>query len=387
MGSERNYPDHIRPATALCVTGGDNDRVSGLGKAHLLNAFRGKLDFCLVTGLTGVQNRCELARVAGRHGGIYITHMREESQGLIDSVAETIRIAEEGGLPAQITHHKAMGVKMWGRSDETLAMVNAANARGVDISIDQYPYSASSTGLTVLFPAWSMAGDEKERKARFQDPETRATIVAGIVDNLKFDRGGNDPSRVSIAECSWDTTLNGRNLAEILAQRGMEVTIENAAELVLIMEESGGCSAVYHAMSEEDVIRIMQHPKTMIASDGGIFMPGDNVPHPRNYGSFARVLGVYVREKGALSFPVAIHKMTRMPADRIGLQDRGRIEVGAVADIAVLDPDRVIDRATFEKPHQFSEGVQHVFVNGQAVLLNGEMTGERPGMVLRSKNN
>ena len=328
-----------------------------------------------------------LARVAGRHGGIYITHMREESQGLIDSVAETIRIAEEGGLPAQITHHKAMGVKMWGRSDETLAMVNAANARGVDISIDQYPYSASSTGLTVLFPAWSMAGDEKERKARFQDPETRATIVAGIVDNLKFDRGGNDPSRVSIAECSWDTTLNGRNLAEILAQRGMEVTIENAAELVLIMEESGGCSAVYHAMSEEDVIRIMQHPKTMIASDGGIFMPGDNVPHPRNYGSFARVLGVYVREKGVLSFSVAIHKMTRMPADRIGLQDRGRIEVGAVADIAVLDPDRVIDRATFEKPHQFSEGVQHVFVNGQAVLLNGEMTGERPGRVLRSKNN
>ncbi|MFC1795806.1 amidohydrolase family protein [Pseudomonadota bacterium] len=227
-----------------------------------------------------------LARVAGLNGGIYITHMREEGLGLIESVAETIRIGEKAGLPAQITHHKAMGMKMWGKSSEMLEMVNAANARGLDITLDQYPYSASS--------------------------------------------------------------------------------------------------AVNHGMSEEDVVRIMQYPKTMIASDGGIFMPGDNVPHPRNYGSFARVLGVYVREKGVLSFPVAVHKMSRMPADRIGLQDRGRIEVGAIADITVLDPNRVIDRATYQNPHQFSEGVQHVFVNGQAVLLDGKMTGERPGRVLRS---
>jgi N-acyl-D-aspartate/D-glutamate deacylase len=227
-----------------------------------------------------------LARVAALNGGIYITRMREGGPGLIDSVAESIRIAEEGHLPAQITHHEAMGMKMWGKSSETLDMVNAANARGLDVSIDQYPYSASS------------ADD--------------------------------------------------------------------------------------HAMSEEDLIRIMQHPKTMIASDGGIYMPGDNVPHPGNYGSFARVLGVYVREKGVLSFPMAIHKMTRMPADRIRLHDRGRIEVGAVADIAVLDPEKVIDRATFKNPHQFSEGVHHVFVNGQAVLLNSEMTGKRAGQVLRS---
>ncbi len=151
------------------------------------------------------------------------------------------------------------------------------------------------------------------------------------------------------------------------------------------LQELGGCLAVFHAMSEQDVVRIMQHPKTMIASDGGIFMPNEDVPHPRNYGSFARVLGVYVREKRVLTFSQAIHKMTRMPADRIGLQDRGRIEIGAMADIAVLDPGTVIDMATFKNPHQFAKGVQHVFVNGQAVLLYGQMTGARPGRLLKSQ--
>jgi len=325
----------------------------------------------------------ELARVAGRYGGIYITHMREEGQGLIESVAETIRIGEEGGLPAQITHHKAMGAKMWGKSTETLALVDAANQRGLDVTSDQYPYTASSTGLRVLFPAWSMAGNKEERMARFSDPEQRALILEGIRDNLQFDRGGNDPSRVAIAECRWDPTLNGKNLSDILHERGRAIDMENAAALVLEMEESGGCSAVYHAMSDEDVVRIMQHPKTMVASDGGIFMPGDNVPHPRNYGSFARVLGVYVRERNVISFSEAVHKMSRMPADRLRLNKRGRIEPGAFADVTVLDPDEVSDRATFKNPHQFAIGVRHVFVNGQVVLLDGVMTGDRPGRVLK----
>jgi N-acyl-D-amino-acid deacylase len=326
----------------------------------------------------------ELAIVAGRHGGIYITHMREEGSGLVESVSETIRIGEEGGLPAQITHHKAMGKRAWGKSVETLAMVDAANARGLDISSDQYPYAASSTGIDVLFPAWSLAGDKETRLARLQDPDTRATIKTGIIDNIVNDRGGNDPSRVAIANCSWDTSLNGMNLAEVLQARGHEVTIGNAAELAMELEENGGCSAVYHAMSEQDVVRIMQHEKTMIASDGGIHMPAQDRPHPRNYGSFSRVLGLYVREQGVLGFSEAIYKMSRMPADRIGLSDRGRIEEGAMADIAVLDPETVIDRATFKNPHQLSVGTVHVFVNGVPVLIDGEMTGARPGRVLKN---
>jgi dihydroorotase/N-acyl-D-amino-acid deacylase len=311
--------------------------------------------------------------------------MREEGLGLIASVEETIRIGEEGGLPVQITHHKAMGARMWGKSAETLAMVEAANLQGVDVSSDQYPYAASSTGVSVLFPAWSLADSRDVLLARLADPKTRARVKKGVIQNIRYDRGGNDPARVAIASCDWDPSLNGYNLAEVLQARGLEPNIENAAELVLELEEKGGCMAVYHAMSDEDVVRIMQHPRTMVASDGGIHMPAADRPHPRNYGSFARVLGRYVREQNVLSFEAAIYKMTRMPADRIGLSDRGRIEPGAIADISVLDPGRVIDRATFKDPHQFSEGVEHVFINGQAALLNGEMTGARPGRILRHR--
>jgi len=325
-----------------------------------------------------------LARVAGVHGGIYITHMRDEALGLLDSVAETIRIAEEASLPAQITHHKALGVRMWGRSADSLALVDAANARGLDISSDQYPYAASSTGIRVLFPAWSLEGDRQARLERLRDPATRARVKQGLEQSLALDRGGNDLARVAIADCRWDRSFNGRTLAQILEGQGREPTLANAAELLMELEEGGSCTAVYHAMHEDDVVRIMQHPGTMVASDGGIFRPGEDVPHPRNYGSFARVLGVYVRERGVLSLPVAIHKMSRMPADRIGLSDRGRIEVGARADLAVFDPEQIIDRATFENPHQYAVGMRHVFVNGVAVLRDGAMTGMRPGMALRS---
>ena len=328
----------------------------------------------------------ELARVAGQHGGIYITHMREEGLGLIDSVKETITIGEQAGLPVQITHHKAMGVGMWGASVKSLALVDAANARGVDVSSDQYPYAASSTGISVLFPAWSLAGDKQEQLARFSDPETRAKVKQGIVYNLVNDRGGDDPSRVAIADCKWDPTLNGKDFAEILRERNLAVNMENAAELALEIQQKGGCSGVFHAMSEEDVQRIMQHPRTMIASDGGIFVPGEGVPHPRNYGSFARVLALYVRERQVISLAEAIHKMTRMPADRIGLAGRGRLEPGAYADIAVMDLEQVQDHATFENPHLYASGVHHVFVNGVAVLLDARMTGQRPGRSLRSQH-
>jgi len=327
----------------------------------------------------------ELARIAGEYNGIYISHMREEGLDLIRSVKETIRIGEEGGLPAQITHHKAMGPEMWGASTESLALVDAANARGVDVSSDQYPYAASSTGISVLFPAWSLAGGKKEQLARFADPEIRARIKEGIVYNLIHDRGGNDPSRIAIANCDWDTSLNGKDFAEILKQRELPVNMDAAADLALEIQTNGGCSGVFHAMSEEDVDRIMQHPRTMIASDGGIFVAGEGVPHPRNYGSFARVLAYYVRDREIITAGQAIYKMSKFPAERIGLDDRGRIEVGAIADIAVMDLERVQDHATFDQPHQLSSGVLHVIVNGVLVLEDSQMTNKRPGRSLRSQ--
>jgi dihydroorotase/N-acyl-D-amino-acid deacylase len=326
----------------------------------------------------------ELAKAVKPYGGIYISHMRNEALDLMDSVEETIRIGEEAGIPAQLTHHKAMGEPMWGKSAESLALVDAAIERGLDVSIDQYPYPASSTGLPAVFPRWSLDGGNAALKERLDDPAQRAKVKEGIVFALINERGGNDPARVVLADCNWDPSLNGLNLGEVLRQREIEVTVENAAELIMDLQYAGGCQCVYHAMSMDDVDRIMQHPKTMIASDGGIEAPSDRRPHPRNYGTFAKVLGEFVRERHVLPLQTAIYKMTRLPADRIDLDDRGRIEVGAIADIAVFDPDEIIDKATFEDPHQYAEGVYHVFVNGEAVLLDKEMTGARPGRVLRS---
>ena len=326
-----------------------------------------------------------LARVVADYGGIYITHMRNEAGGVFDSIAETIRIGEEGGLPVQITHHKVIGGAMWGRSVDTLALVDAATARGIDISIDQYPYTASSTDLTAVFPRWSLSGDAAARRARMDAPGERTRMRQAIMELLANERGGDDPPTDTVlADCSWDPDLNGLNLAQVLERRSRTVTLGNAAELVMELQYAGGCSVVYHTMSEDDVERIMLYPGTMVASDGGIMIPGEGVPHPRNYGAFARVLGEYARERGVLPLHTAIHKMTRLPAERIGLADRGRLAVGAVADIVAFDADAVVDRATFADPHRYAEGVHHVFVAGWAVLLDGRMTGERPGRVLRS---
>lgn len=327
----------------------------------------------------------ELARVAGYFGGIYISHMREEGLELLDAVRETIRIGEEGGLPTQLTHHKVVGAPMWGSSEKSLALVDEARARGVDVTIDQYPYTASSTSLSILFPAWSLEGGEEERLARLEDPDTRRRILEAVRHNLEVDRGGGDAKNVVVSNCSWDPSLNGKSLADILREQGRPGNLDEAAELALELQEKGGFSGVFHAMSEDDVQYIMKHPHTMIASDGGIVAPGEGVPHPRNYGTFARVLGHYSRDLGLLPFEEAIRKMSSLPAERLGLSDRGVIEVGSIADVAVLDRSAIADTAAFGDPHHYAKGARHVLVNGVAVLLDGEMTGARPGTTLRNR--
>ena len=326
----------------------------------------------------------ELARVAGQHGGIYISHMRNENLEVLDSVAELIRIAEEGGLPGQITHAKVMSTAMQGRSVDLLTLVDAAVARGVDITLDQYPYAAGSTGLTVQFPRWSRDGGNAKLAERLAEPELRARIHDELVYQLTEVRGRNDPANVQLAYCNFDHSLDGMNLSQVLEQRGRNVSITNAADLIIELQEAGGCQAIYHAMHPDDVAVIMRHPRTMIAADGGIEAPGNGHPHPRNYGTHARVLGRYVRELGVLPLHTAINKMTGMPAARIGLNDRGSIAAGMMADVVVFDPASVVDRATFTQPHQYAEGMHHVFVAGKAVLLEKQMTGARPGRVLRS---
>jgi dihydroorotase/N-acyl-D-amino-acid deacylase len=262
-------------------------------------------------------------------------------------------------------------------------MVDQARARGVDATIDQYPYTASATSIgAALLPAWAQEGGREATLKRLKDPATRAKIKAESVAIIRDERGGGDPKNVSVSACQFDPKLAGQNLGQITQGRGQAVTIENAAETALWIVEQGGCGGIFHAIGEEDLQRILVHPATMIASDGEVAVFGRNVPHPRSYGTFVRVLGLYVREKKLLPLEVAVQKMSALPAQRIGFGDRGVLRTGLKADIAIFDPDTVRDTATFEKPHSYAEGVMAVIVNGQVVFEDGKMTAARPGRVL-----
>lgn len=344
----------------------------------------------LSTGLRyvpGIYSRTEevvaLAKVAARYGGIYASHMRDEGEGSIESVTELIRIAREAGIPAQITHHKLMGQPQWGQSERTLALVDAARAGGLDITIDQYPYDATSTGTAVLFPSWALAGGQDSLRARLADRATRARIVEGIKATILEERGGGDLARIRLARVAFQPEWNGLTFADIARERDEQPTLDFAAELAIEIQTQGGASGVWHVVDEADVRRIMRHPSTMIGSDGGFGVPGHGHPHPRNYGAFARVLARYVRAEGVLTLEEAVRKMTSLAAARFMQPQRGRIAEGAFADLVVFDPATVQDHATYEDPHRFATGVDHVMVNGRLVLEDGSLTGDRPGRVLR----
>ena len=327
----------------------------------------------------------DLASVAGEFGGIHQSHMRDEAGKVLDSVRDTIAIGERGRLPTQVTHHKIIGKANWGRSVDTLRLIDDARARGVDVTIDQYPYTASSTSIQGgLLPPWVQEGGRQKMLDRLKDESSLRRALTAITSAIENDRGGGDPANVVLAACPFDPSLAGKNLSQVLRQRGRPATPDQAADLVIEIVQKGGCSAVYHAISEDDLVRIMKHPATMIASDAAPGMPefGKDVPHPRAYGTFARVLGVYVREKKVLSLEDAVRKMSSFPARRMGLPDRGIVRTGMKADIVVFDPATIVDKATFERPHQYAEGISSVIVNGVATLEAGKITGQRAGRAL-----
>ena len=325
----------------------------------------------------------ELARAAGRLGGIHESHQRDEAAKLLDSVRETIAIGEKGGLPTHISHAKVVGVPNWGRSVDMLRLVDQARTRGVDVTIDQYPYVASSTSIAAaLIPAWVLEGGREATLARLKESGPREKAKAGIVAMIRDERGGGDPKNVQFASCSFDPSLAGKTLADLTIARGKPPTIRNAAEVTMWIVEQGSCQGIFTAMSERDLVRILRHPATMVASDGSVPVFGEANPHPRSYGTFARVLGLYVRDRKALTLEEAVRKMSAFPAARLGLADRGVLRPGLKADIAVFDAATVRDTATFDKPHQYAEGFSVVIVNGQVVFADGEMTSARPGQVL-----
>ena len=349
--------------------------------------------FGLSTGLFYVpgsyaplQEVIDLAAVAGEFGGFHQSHMRDEAGKVMDSVRDTIAIGEQGHLPTQVTHHKIIGKAYWGRSVDTLRLIDEARARGVDATIDQYPYTASSTSIQGgLLPPWVQEGGREKMLERLRDESSLRRTLNTIASSIENERGGGDPANIVLAACPYDPSLAGKSLAQVLRDRKRPATPDQAADLVIEIVQKGGCSAVYHAISEDDLVRIMKHPATMIASDAAPGIPtfGKDVPHPRAYGTFARVLGVYVREKHVLTLEDAVRKMTSFPAQRMGLEDRGLLRPSLKADVVVFNPATIIDKATFEKPHQYAEGVSTVIVNGRVTLSDGRGTGERAGRALR----
>jgi N-acyl-D-amino-acid deacylase len=327
-----------------------------------------------------------LAEVAREHGGLYASHIRNEAAKLLEAVGEAIEIGQRAGVPVQVAHHKASGRRNWGKVEESLALMESARAEGVDVACDQYPYVASSTGLTSVLPQWAHEGGRAALTRRLSDPETRARIRAEVLKS-RPDYGtleeGHGWHNVLIARCRADRSLEGRRLGEVAAERGVD-PFELTFDVLVASDGNVGC--VFFSMCEPDVRMVMRWPHTMIGSDASSVAPygqlGEGKPHPRAYGTFTRVLGRYVREQGVLTWEQAIHKMTGQPAGRLGLRQRGTLAAGQWADVVVFDPATIQDEATFAEPHQYASGIEHVFVNGVPVISGGDHTGAFPGRVL-----
>lgn len=318
----------------------------------------------------------ELAKVVAKHRGVYCSHIRGEGDTLLDAVKEACEIGRDAGTPVEIAHFKASGQRNWGRTRESLALVAEYREKGVDVTFDQYPYIASSTGLTALLPHWAHEGGAEKILEHLKDPDTR--------ERMKNERRlGYPPENILITKAKNNPQYTGKNLKEIGEMMGKPPM--DAMFDLLIMEDTQVPSVMF-GLSEEDVRRVMQSPHGMVGSDGSAISPegiwADMKPHPRNYGTFPRVLGHYVRE-GVISLQEALRKMTSAPAQKMGLKDRGALREGYKADVTVFDPATVKDEATFTDPQRYASGILHVLVNGVPVIENGEYTGALPGKPLR----
>jgi N-acyl-D-amino-acid deacylase len=330
----------------------------------------------------------ELCKVAGRYQGKYITHMRSEGRRLLEGIDEVIRISREAKIPAEIYHFKAAGRDNWSKMDAAIARVEAARKEGLAITADVYCYTAGCTGLDACIPPWAQDGGEVAMRRRLRDPESRKRIKADIETNTdypNFYKTAGDPKNLLLVGFKKDALkpLQGKTLAEVARERNAD-PVETLMDL--LAEDESRISTVYFLMSEENVRKLIKLPWVSFGSDEasqapeGVFLK--SMPHPRAYGNFARLLGKYVRDEKLIPMEDAVRKLTHLPATNLGLDRRGLLKDGYYADVVVFDPATVMDRATYEKPHQYSVGVRHVFVNGTQVLKDGEHTGAKPGRAL-----
>lgn len=318
----------------------------------------------------------EIAKVVAKHHGIYASHIRGEGTDLLGSVEEALRIGREAKLPVHISHFKSSGRDAWGLVQRAAKQVEAARQQGQIVTADQYPYIASSTSLdATILPSWALEGGRKELVKRLDDPETSARIRAFVDGKLEKRDGG---TAIRIARYERRQEWTGKNLAEIAQAEN-----KSATDIGLDIVRHGGAAIVNFSMDEADVRHVMQVPWVATASDGRAYLPGADRPHPRNYGTFTRKIGHYAIGEKVITLEAAVRSCTSLPAEILGLKDRGVLEPGKFADVVVFDAKTIRDSATFDDPHQYSQGVKFVLVNGEFAIHNGSPTGSRPGKALK----
>jgi N-acyl-D-amino-acid deacylase len=327
----------------------------------------------------------EVTKVAARYGGGYFTHMRNEGEAIMDSLAEAVEIGKKSGAPVQISHLKVANKGNWGRAKEVLAYIDKQRAKGLTLHADQYPYTAASTGLKTLLPQWAHNGGARALVARLQDPSTRARIRDEVVSSM-----GAGSIRIGtwddalISDSQQKPELSGLTLTQA-AQKLDRQPVE--ALFDILIADQASTLGIFFSMAEDDLRDIMRHPAVGIGSDG-IFLgvpgkPDRSKPHPRYFGTFPRIVGKYTRDEGVLTLPQAVHKMTGLSAKILGLKDRGLIRGGMAGDVVIFNPQTVADTATFAEPHQQPRGIDTVIVNGVVTVHEGKMTGSTGGKVLR----
>lgn len=330
-----------------------------------------------------------LAAAAAPYGGSYISHMRSESSGLMESVEELITISKKSGAPAEIYHLKAAGIGNWAKMAKVIDRVNIAREEGLDIRANMYTYTAGETGLDVTMPPWVQEGTYEDWRRRLKDPALRAKVKAEMKEpngweSLWVEAGSPDKLMFSTFKNPDLQKYTGRTLKQVMDDRGTDA---EDTMIDLVIEDGSRVGTIYFLMSEENMALKAQTSWVSFGSDGEVLAPEGAFlkfnPHPRGYGNFSRFFSEYVRDKGLLSLEEAVRRMTSLPAANLALKGRGQLRIGYSADIVLFDPDKIQDHATFSNPHQLSTGVSHVFVNGIQVLKNGHHTGAKPGQVVR----
>lgn len=327
---------------------------------------------------TKTEEIIELAKVAAAHGGIYASHMRHENTQIKEAIEELLRVAREAHIRAELSHIKLSGNAAWGRTAEIIAMLNKARAEGLEVTEDQYVYTASSTGISSLVETSAREGGTKQFVERMKDPAKKAAVVAEMKGSLKASKRA-DYTYAVIANYEKNPKLNGKTIPQAAKLVRGSDSLDDQIELVLEITANGGAQGVFHGINEDDLQKFLKEPLTMIASDSGMRKFGEDVPHPRGYGNNARVLGRYVRELHVLTLEDAVRKMTSLPAHAFRLKNRGELKPGAIADIVVFDPATVADMSKFDDPHHYAVGFSDVLVNGTPVIREAKLTGARPG--------